>query len=82
MSQPTAAQPGDIAGLLDLVLQYGAACRREGVDYASGVRDNRPEVDALRQRVQRRIRRLEQLGRMGGIEPSDVRAALVGTWRN
>jgi hypothetical protein len=39
-------------------------------------------TDLLAKRIKRRVRRLEILADMGGIEPSDVRGALVGTWRN
>jgi uncharacterized protein involved in propanediol utilization len=39
-------------------------------------------TNALAKRVMRRVRRLELLSAMGGIEPTDVRGALVGIWRN
>lgn len=75
----------ELTGLLDLIVAYGAACRREGSGMAVG-RATPPEltaaVDRLRKRVVRRVRRLELLAAMGGIEPSDVRGALVGVWRN
>lgn len=71
---------GDVAGLTDLIIQYGQVCRAEvAADMAPAAV---AVTDALARRIQWRVRRLEQLGRMGGIEPSDVRAALVGTWRN
>lgn len=76
--------PDELAGLQELILQYGAACRAEGVAMAivsTTHSSTAAAVNALAQRIQRRVRRLEHLGHMGGIEPSDVRAALVGTWR-
>jgi hypothetical protein len=80
---------GDIAGLQDLVIQYGHACRREGslplgndlsasIEYANACQ----VTNALANRIKRRIVRLELLANMAGIEPSDVRGALVGIWRN
>lgn len=75
----------EIAGLGDLIAQLSAAARREGSAMVIG-QPTPPELvartDALAKRVMRRVRRLELLSTMGGIEPTDVRAALVGVWRN
>jgi len=79
---------GDLAGLQELVIQYGNACRREGllplgegidqsIEYAYACQ----VTNALAKRIKRRLVRLEALADMAGIEPSDVRAALVGVWR-
>lgn len=79
------ADGGELAGLSDLILEFAAACAREAIALTAGDLDTpnfSAKTDRLRERVQRRVRRLETLARMGGIEPSDVRAALVGTWRN
>jgi hypothetical protein len=75
----------EIAGLGDLIAQLSAPARREGSAMVIG-QPTPPELiaatDALAKRVMRRVRRLELLSTMGGIEPTDVRAALVGVWRN
>jgi glycerol dehydrogenase-like iron-containing ADH family enzyme len=75
----------DIAGLGDLIAQLSAAARREGSAMVIG-EPTPPELaaatDALAKRVMRRVRRIEHLSRMGGIEPTDVRGALIGIWRN
>lgn len=76
----------EIAGLEDLILQYAHAARKEGfalgADGTGAKLDQAKAVtDKLMDRALRRVRRLEVLSRMGGIEPSDVRAALIGTWR-
>lgn len=79
------SQVGDLAGLADLILQYGAACRREGASLVIGElkpADLAAATDATLKRILRRVQRLEALADMAGIEPSDVRGALVGTWRN
>jgi FAD synthase len=73
------------AGLGDLIAQLSAAARREGSAMVIG-EPTPPELvaatNALAKRVMRRVRRLELLSAMGGIEPTDVRGALVGIWRN
>lgn len=74
----------ELAGLASLIVQLVTAARREGAAMVIGL-DTPPELVAhtiaLMQRVDHRVRRLEALARMGGIEPSDVRCALVGKWR-
>lgn len=77
----------ELAGLEELIIRYGRACREETA--VAAVSGNAPSVidaaraktDALAKRIRRRVRRLELLATMGGIEPSDVRGALIGTWR-
>ncbi len=76
----------ELAGLASLIVQLVGAARAEGV--AIGALDESAHAGRVAQtgsllpRVDHRVRRLEALARMGGIEPSDVRAALVGKWRN
>jgi hypothetical protein len=75
----------ELASLGDLIAQLSAAARREGSAMVIG-EPTPPELvaatNALTKRVMRRVRRLDLLSTMGGIEPTDVRGALVGTWRN
>jgi len=74
----------ELDGLAGLIVQLVTAARREGAAMVIGAATP-PELVAatmaLMQRVDHRVRRLEALARMGGIDPSDVRGALVGKWR-
>lgn len=82
MSSQT-GQVAEPAGLADLILQYGAACRREIMASTPSEQAARDvATNATLKRILRRVARLEALADMAGIEPSDVRGALVGTWRN
>lgn len=72
--------------LTTLLLDYGAARAAEGACIALAP-ENRARLavlvektSAIWRRIERRIARLEELGRMGGIAPEDVCAALRGEW--